>query len=326
MNFLLIGGAGYIGSNVAYLLAKSKNNKIIIYDNLSTSTNKITIFKNASFVLGSQLDYIKLDEIMKKYQPDVVMHFAAKIIVSESVAQPLDYFENNVVGMINILKAMQVNNVKRLVFSSTAATYGNPKSIPILESDPTSPINPYGASKLSCEYLIKASHEAYGINSIIFRYFNVAGTSDDYNFGIYNKNSTLLIPRIVRSILQEKSLSIFGNDYNTKDGTCIRDYVHVIDLANAHLKGSDYLQTQKGTFTFNIGSNRGYSVLECLQIAKKTLKKEIKYQFEKRRLGDPDVLITSNQKIKELLQWEPEKSLADMIKSEYQFQKKHQLF
>ena len=286
MNFLLIGGAGYIGSNVAYLLAKSKNNKVIIYDNLSTSTNKTTIFKNGSFVLGSQLDYIKLDEIMKKYQPDVVMHFAAKIIVSESVTQPLDYFENNVVGMINILKAMQANNVKRLIFSSTAATYGNPKSIPILESDPTSPINPYGASKLSCEYLIKASHQAYGINSVIFRYFNVAGASDDHNFGIYNKNSTLLIPRIVRSILQEKSLSIFGNDYNTKDGTCIRDY----------------LQTQKGVFTFNLGSNRGYSVLECLQAAKETLKKEIKFQFEKRRLGDPDVLITSNQKIKELLQ------------------------
>ncbi|WP_027119977.1 UDP-glucose 4-epimerase GalE [[Mycoplasma] testudinis] len=322
MKYFLIGGAGYIGSNVAFLLSQDKKNQVLVYDNLSTGSKR-SVPKNAAFVLADQLDFKKLNETMKKFKPDVVMHFAAKIIVSESVSMPVEYYENNVGGMINIIKAMRLNNITRLIFSSTAATYGMPENIPVAETDVTNPINPYGSSKLACEYLIKAAEVAYGIKAVIFRYFNVAGASDNYDLGIFNKNTTLLLPRIIRSVLQGEQLSVFGTDYDTRDGSCIRDYIHVVDLAKAHLLAADYLQKAKKTIIANLGTNKGYTVLECLKEVEKVLKIKVNFKKAKRRPGDPEVLLTSNKNASKILKWKPLKSLADMIKSEYEFEKKH---
>lgn len=327
MKYLLIGGAGYIGSNVANILLANKNNQIIIYDDLSTG-NKKAILENAIWIFGSQLDYKKLTEVVKKYKPDIVMHFAAKIIVSESVLKPLDYYENNVGGLINIIRVMKENEIKKMIFSSTAAVYGNPKKIPITENDSTNPINPYGSSKLSCEYLIRAAENAYGIKSVILRYFNVAGASDNFKLGIFNKNTTLLIPQLVISQLNNENFYVFGDNYSeTSDGTCIRDYIHVVDLANAHVLAVKYLNIKKNkSLICNLGSNKGYSVMQCIKTAKKILKKEVKYKIKPRRLGDPAILITSYDLAKKTLNWKPTKSLEDMIKSDIEFRVKNKVF
>lgn len=320
MKYMLIGGAGYIGSNVANLLATSKKNQILVYDDLSTG-NKKTIAKLGKLVIGSQLDAKKLDTTIKNFKPDIIMHFAAKIIVSESVSKPIEYFENNVGGIINIIKSMHKHKIKNLIFSSTAAVYGLPKLIPIDENTAKNPINPYGASKLSCEYLITAAQKAYNINSIIFRYFNVAGASDDFKLGIYNKNTTLLIPRIIMSLLSNEVFHVFGNDYDTKDGSCLRDFIHVVDLAKAHLLAADYLKKHKESLILNLGTNKGFTVFECLKTTEKLLKQKINYDIQPRRLGDPAVLLTKNDLAYKTLKWKPQKTLEDMILSEYSFRK-----
>lgn len=321
MKYLLIGGAGYIGSNVANLLLKNKQNELLIYDDLSTG-KKTPLLNKVKFIKGSQCSYKQLSEAVKKFKPDVIMHFAAKIIVSESVYQPLEYYENNVGGMINILRVMKENKIKNLIFSSTAATYGTPKKIPINETDPTDPINPYGSSKLACEYLIKAAETAYGIKAVILRYFNVAGASDDFKLGIFNEQTTLLIPRIIMAHLDNKVFNIYGDKYReTKDGTCIRDFIHVVDLAEAHLLAAKYLTNKKNekTITVNLGTNKGYSVKECLSTAEAIIKAKIKVKVAPARAGDPAMLLTKNNLAKKLLNWTPKKSLHDMIESEYRF-------
>lgn len=320
MKYMLIGGAGYIGSNVANLLAASKKNQILVYDDLSTG-NKKTVAKICKFVNGSQLDSKKLDATIKNFKPDIIMHFAAKIIVSESVSKPIDYFENNVGGIINIIKSMHQHKIKNLIFSSTAAVYGLPKAIPIDENTAKEPINPYGASKLSCEYLITAAQKAYNINSVIFRYFNVAGASDDFKLGIYNNKTTLLIPRIIMSLFNKEMFHVFGNDYDTKDGSCLRDFIHVVDLAKAHLLAADYLKNKKKSLILNLGTNKGFTVFECLKTAEKLLKQKINYDIKPRRPGDPAVLLTKNDLAYKTLKWKPQQTLEDMILSEYSFRK-----
>lgn len=320
MKYMLIGGAGYIGSNVANLLAASKKNQILVYDDLSTG-NKKTIAKLGKFVKGSQLDAKKLDATIKAFKPDVIMHFAAKIIVSESVSKPIEYFENNVGGIINIIKSMHQHKIKNLIFSSTAAVYGMPKVIPIDENTTKEPINPYGASKLSCEYLITAAQKAYNINSVIFRYFNVAGASDDFKLGIYNNKTTLLIPRIIMSLFNKDVFHVFGNDYDTKDGSCLRDFIHVVDLAKAHLLAANYLKKNKQSLILNLGTNKGFTVFECLKTAEKILKQKVNYDIQPRRPGDPAVLLTKNDLAYKTLKWKPQKTLEDMILSEYSFRK-----
>lgn len=327
MKYLLIGGAGYIGSNVAHLLSHNQKNEIIVYDDLSSGTKK-SLSKTIKFIQGNQLDYKNLTKVVKEFQPNIVMHFAAKIIVSESVMKPLEYYENNVGGMLNILRVMKENKINKIIFSSTAAVYGTPLKLPITEESTTNPINPYGSSKLACEYLLKAVADAYGIKSVILRYFNVAGASDDYKLGIFNKETTLLIPRLVMSILSNSEFKMFGNDYKeTKDNSCLRDFIHVVDLANAHLLAANYLlKTKNNISIFNLGSNKGYTVKECIKMTEKITKKKLKVKVLNRRPGDPAKLITTNKLAKKKLNWEPKKTLKDMIESDLKFRENNKLF
>lgn len=321
INVLVIGGAGYIGSVFVEQLLKSKKNiNVVILDDLSTGF-KENVNPNAKFYKGSQLDYKLLSKILQVEKINFVFHFAAKLIVGESVFQPIEYFENNVGGVINILKCMKENDVKNIIFSSTAAVYGNPdkKDIPIKEISNKNPINPYGSSKLADEYLISACELAYGINYGILRYFNVAGASKNYGSRLIKP--TLLIPVINKSILKNEQMHVFGTNYKTRDGSCVRDYIHVIDLANAHIKMMDYILKNKKSNIVNLGTSKGFTVLEVINEAEKVLKKKVNYKISARRKGDPETLITNNNKAKKELGWVPKYTLSDMIKSDFEFRK-----
>lgn len=317
MKTLVTGGAGYIGSHAVYELIRD-GHQVVVLDDLSTG-NKEAIHKDATFYEGDQRDSVLLDKIFKENEIDVVMHFSAKLIVPESVEKPIEYFENNVHGVAVLLEAMKRNGVKNIVFSSTAAVYGEPERTPIMESDNKSPVNPYGASKLACEWLIESSSKAYGINYVIFRYFNVAGADATGEIGQSTKGRELthLIPVVIETAtgIREK-MSVFGNDYDTKDGSCVRDYIHVTDLAKAHVLGAKHtLKNQSGTF--NLGSKDGYSVLEIIDQVEKTIDKKVNFNIEGRRLGDPAVLIASNDSAISELGFKIENSLEDIIKSDY---------
>lgn len=322
-NVLVIGGAGYIGSVfISELLKAKKNINVVILDDLSTGF-KENINPKAKFYKGCQKDYKLLCSILKEEKIDIVFHFAAKLIVGESVFMPVEYYENNVGGMLNIVKCMRDCGVKNIVFSSTAAVYGNPdpKDIPIKETTAKDPINPYGSSKLADEYILKGANEAYGINYGILRYFNVAGASKDY--GSRLTKPTLLIPVINKSIIEGGQMSVFGNKYKTRDGSCIRDFIHVIDLAKAHILMMDYMVKNNKSNIVNLGTSKGFTVLEVIKTAEKTLNKKVNYKIAGIRKGDPVTLITKNNKAKKDLGWIPKLTLADMIKSDYNFRKNH---
>ncbi len=322
MKFLVIGGAGYIGSAFVNYVFSNTEHEVIILDDLSTGF-KEAIHPKAKFILGSILDSKILDTIFSTEKIDIVFHFAAKLIVPESVKEPAKYWLNNVGGVATLLESMRKNNVNKIIFSSTAAVYGFPKSVPVDEEAPTIPCNPYGSSKLACETLIKEAQIAYGINYVIFRYFNVAGASDNNLFGLRQPNPTLLIPVINKSIINKTKMQVFGNDYQTtKDGTCIRDYIHIEDLVRAHLLGAEWMISENQSNIFNLGTNSGYSVLEVLETTNKTLNTKVIYEFAPRRPGDPDRLITKNDKANQILNWKPEKTLAEMIQSDFDFRKK----
>lgn len=323
MNILLIGGAGYIGSNVSLLLKQKRpDDFVLVLDNFSTGI-KQALVPYVEWVEADVRNYEQLNSIFKYKKFDVVMDFSALTIVSESTKKPLEYYEDNFIGTQNIIRAMKENNVKNLIFSSTAAVYGNPKQVPIVETSLKDPINPYGNSKLCSEFLIKDAHNAYGINYVIFRYFNVAGASDDHNYGFFRPNPTLLIPALNTAILKKEKFHIFGNDYDTKDGTCIRDYIHVVDLAEAHLLALDWMITNNSSNDFNLGSGTGYSVKEVLNETLSTINEELEYDFEPRRDGDPAILITNNEKAETILKWTAKKTLKDMIESDFLFRQKH---
>lgn len=323
MNILVIGGAGYIGSVfIEELLKSKKNSKVVILDDLSTGFEE-NINPKAKFYKGCQSDYELLCLILKKEKIDVVFHFAAKLVVGESVFQPVEYYENNVGGMINIIKCMRDCNVKNIIFSSTAAVYGNPsqEDLPMKEETKKDPINPYGSSKLADEYLLKGANEAYGINYGILRYFNVAGASKKYGSRIVKP--TLLIPVINKSLLTGGEMKVFGSNYKTRDGSCIRDYIHVVDLARAHILMMDYMLKNNKSNIVNLGTSKGYTVLEVINQLEKTLNKKVNYKIAGRRKGDPAILITKNTKAKKDLGWTPKYKLSDMIKSDFDFRKKY---
>lgn len=320
MNILIIGGAGYIGSNVTNLLYNRNNNDyILILDNFSTG-RKEALVPGVDWVNVDVRNLEQLDSIFKYKNFDVVYDFSALTVVSESVTEPLNYYEDNFIGTFNILKCMEKYNVKNFIFSSTAAVYGNPNNNEdILEDSTKNPINPYGNSKLCSEFLIKDVSKAYGINYIIFRYFNVAGASDDYKYGFFRKNPTLLIPALNESIINNKTFSIFGNKYDTPDGTCVRDFIHVVDLAQAHLLAMDWIISNNLSNEFNLGSNKGFSVKEVFDEAMNSLNKKINFNIESPRKGDPARLITNNHKAESILKWKPLKTLKNMIDSDYEF-------
>lgn len=320
MKVLVIGGAGYIGSHAVYELIRD-NNEVIVMDNLSTGKEEM-IHKSAKFYFGDITKKEDLDKVFSSEKNiDVVMHFAAKLIVPESVKMPLEYYYNNVEGVRLMLDAMIRHGVKNVVFSSTAAVYGEPVKPICEEDDITLPINPYGASKLATENMIKWVCNAYNMNYCIFRYFNVAGADKSLEIGLDKDNLTHLVPIVTQTILGLRDkMKVFGDNYDTKDGTCIRDYIHVSDLAQAHILGAKYILNNNKSILVNLGSNNGYSVKEVIDAA--SIYGKVNYEIVERREGDPAKLIASNSKAKELLGWIPKYTLDDMIKTDLEFRRK----
>ncbi|MCR8746809.1 UDP-glucose 4-epimerase GalE [Romboutsia lituseburensis] len=303
MSILIIGGAGYIGSHtVKYFL--DQNEEVIIVDNLLTG-HKEAISTNKFYNVDIR-DKENLDKVFKEHNIEAVIHFAANSLVGESMVKPYEYYHNNVYGMMCLLDVMKQNNVDKIVFSSTAATYGEPKSIPIVESDDTNPTNTYGETKLAMEKMMKWFDNAYGTKYVSLRYFNAAGAYFDGSIGEDHKTETHLIPLILQVPLGKREhISIFGDDYDTNDGTCIRDYIHVMDLASAHYKALQYLRNGNDSDIFNLGNGNGYSVKEVIDVARSVTKHDIKSVVEPRRSGDPAILIASSARAKTILGWKP---------------------
>ena len=323
---LVTGGAGYIGSHCALALLE-QGQEVLIYDNLSTghieTVNELSKYGNVSFVQGDLLNYTYLKNTIEEHNIDAVVHFAAFSQVGESMQDPQKYYINNVCGTINLLKAMLECNVKKIVFSSTAATYGEPKYIPIDENHPQEPINPYGQTKLMIEKIMDDYDKAYGLRSVRLRYFNVAGADSKNRIGEWHDPETHLIPNILKSSFREgKTFTMFGNDYDTKDGTCVRDYINVEDLAQAHLLALEYLNNGGKTNYFNLGTKDGNSVKEVFDTCEEVLNKKISIEIKGRREGDPASLIADNSKAKEILKWNPTKDLKTNIQMAYNWEQK----
>lgn len=305
MTIAVLGGAGYIGSHTVAQLVKAGED-VVVLDNLITGHER-AIDKKARFYQGDIRDYHFLSQVFSTEKIDAIIHFAAFSIVPESMQDPLKYFDNNTGGMITLLEAMKQFGIDKIVFSSTAATYGEPKQIPIKESDPQVPTNPYGESKLAMEKIIKWADVAYGIHFVALRYFNVAGAMPDGSIGEDHHPETHLIPIILQAAAGTRdNLQIFGDDYPTKDGTNVRDYVHVVDLADAHILALNYLRAGNASDAFNIGSATGFSNLEILNAARKVTGQEIPAKIGPRRPGDPSTLIAASDKARSVLGWKPQ--------------------
>ena len=320
MSILIIGGAGYIGSHtVKYFI--EQNEDVIIVDNLLTGHKEAVL--SDKFYNCDIRDKENLDKVFKENNIEAVIHFAANSLVGESMVKPYEYYHNNVYGMMCLLDVMKENNVDKIVFSSTAATYGEPKNIPILESDDTNPTNTYGETKLAMEKMMKWFDNAYGTKYVSLRYFNAAGAYFDGSIGEAHTTETHLIPLILQVPLEKREyISIFGNDYDTNDGTCIRDYIHVMDLASAHYKALEYLRKGNESNIFNLGNGNGYSVKEVIDVARKVTSHEIPAKLEERRSGDPAVLIASSDKARKVLGWKPQyDSLERIIEDTWRWHK-----
>jgi UDP-glucose 4-epimerase len=304
---LVTGGAGYIGCH-GVLALQNAGYEVLVLDNLVYGHRKIVeeVLK-AELIVGDTSDRHLLDQIFTVHNINAVMHFAAYAYVGESVTNPAKYYRNNVVGTLTLLEAMLEANIKHFVFSSTCATYGEPQQIPIPESHPQSPINPYGMSKLMVEQILADFNSAYDFKSVAFRYFNAAGADPEGRMGEDHNPETHLIPLILETALgQRDHISVFGSDYSTPDGTCIRDYIHVTDLADAHVLGLEYLLKGGASTAFNLGNGNGYSVKEVIETAKKITQKPIKVVISDRRAGDPPMLVGSSDRAREILGWQPQ--------------------
>ncbi|MGG5341565.1 UDP-glucose 4-epimerase GalE [Enterococcus sp. AZ192] len=323
MSILVLGGAGYIGSHAVDQLI-NKNYEVIVVDNLQTG-HKQAVHEQAVFYQGDIRDKAFMQDIFKKESIDGVIHFAASSLVGESVEKPLIYFNNNVYGTQVVLEVMAEFGVKQIVFSSTAATYGEPKAMPIVETMPTNPENPYGESKLMMEKMMKWCDQAYGMRYVALRYFNVAGAKADASIGEDHDPETHLVPIILQAALgQREYLGIYGDDYDTADGTCIRDYVYIEDLIAAHIAALEYLQNGNESNIFNLGSNNGYSVKEMLEAAREVTGKEIPAKILPRRAGDPSKLVASSEKAKEILGWQPKVTdIKEIIKTAWDWHISH---
>lgn len=292
MAILVLGGAGYIGSHMVDRLIEKGDEEVVVVDNLVTG-HRQAVHKKARFYEGDIADKDFMRKVFSENpEIDAIIHFAAFSLVAESVAEPLKYFDNNTAGMISLLEVMREFDVKKIVFSSTAATYGIPEEVPILETTPQNPINPYGESKLMMETIMKWTDQAYGIKFVALRYFNVAGAKPDGSIGEDHGPETHLLP-IVLQVAQGKrdKLMIFGDDYQTPDGTNVRDYVHPFDLADAHLLAVDYLRSGKPSTAFNLGSSTGFSNLQIVEAARRVTGAAIPMEIAERRPGDPDTLV-----------------------------------
>jgi UDP-glucose 4-epimerase len=323
MSILVCGGAGYIGSHTVYELIK-QNKEVVIVDNLQSGHLK-AVHPEAKFYKGDIRDSEFLDKVFTENNIEAIIHFAANSLVGESMEKPLLYFNNNVYGMQILLESMVKHNIKNIVFSSTAAVYGEPKKIPILEDDETNPTNTYGETKLTMEKMMKWVNKAYGITFVSLRYFNASGAILDGSIGEDHFPESHLIPLILQVPLgKREAITVFGEDYETPDGTCIRDYIHVLDLADAHIKAVDYLQKGNESNIFNLGNGVGFSVKEMIDSAKEVTNEDIKVVIGERRAGDPAKLIASNEKAKKILGWEPKYTdVKDVIGTAWGWHKNH---
>ncbi|PAY34052.1 UDP-glucose 4-epimerase GalE [Ligilactobacillus salivarius] len=306
MSVLVLGGAGYIGSHTVDRLVEAGEN-VVVVDSLVTG-HMAAVRKEVKFYQGDLADKDFMRKVFNE-NPDIdaVIHFAAFSLVAESMKDPLKYFDNNTAGMVKLLEVMNEFDIKYIVFSSTAATYGIPEKMPIYEDDPQLPINPYGESKLMMEKIMRWADEAYGIKFVALRYFNVAGAKPDGSIGEDHHPETHLLPIVLQVAMGEREkLQIFGDDYNTPDGTNVRDYVHPFDLADAHILAVDYLRNGNESSAFNLGSSTGFSNLEIVKAAREVTGKEIPAEIAARRGGDPDTLIAASEKARKVLGWKPE--------------------
>lgn len=329
MTYLLIGGAGYIGSHVAEVINKNNKDKVVIYDNLSTGFEEF-IEDKSLFIKGDILDFENLNKVFKDYKIDVVIYLAGLIKVGESVKKPLDYYQTNIQGLVNVLKSMETYKVNNLVFSSSAAVYGNNSKHNgyFFENDIKEPCSPYGRTKYFGEQIIQDfANSNPDFKYSFLRYFNVAGASKSKRIGYLTKNNlvpTHLFPAIsyyAFGLIPE--FKIFGNDYNTFDGTCIRDYVYVYELAELHLLVAQKMIKENKSLCYNVGSSKGFSNLEIAKTFEKKLQRNLNIKFGPRREGDPDKLIASNQKLCEELNYEIKTSLDEIVSSEIEFRKIH---
>jgi UDP-glucose 4-epimerase len=307
MSILVLGGAGYIGSHAVYQLIE-QNFNVVVIDNLQTGHEK-AIHPKAAFYKGDIRDKSFLREVFEQEHIDGVMHFAANSLVGESVKIPLKYYDNNLYGTQILLEVMNEIGVNHIVFSSTAATYGEPTQVPITEDMPTCPTSPYGETKLAMEKMMKWCSEAYGMRYVSLRYFNVAGAREDGAIGEDHSPETHLIPVVLEVPLgKRESITIFGEDYDTPDGTCIRDYIHVEDLIEAHILSLRYLQNGGKSDIFNLGNNQGFSVKEIINAVREVTGHAIPEKIGTRRAGDPSKLVASSSKAQEILGWYPKRT------------------
>ena len=322
VKILVTGGAGYIGSHVVKLLGEN-GYKVLTYDNLSTGHKWAVLY--GDLIKADLADKKALRKVFKEFKPDAVMHFAASIVVPESVKNPLKYYRNNVVNTINLLEAMEEFGVKNFIFSSSAAVYGIPKKIPISENAPLNPINPYGETKATVERILRdLANSRDNFRYVSLRYFNVAGADPEGKIGFAYPEATHLIIRALKVAKGEiEKLEIYGTDYPTPDGTCIRDYIHVMDIAEAHLIALEYLLDGGESDVFNCGYGHGFSVKEVVETVKKVTGREFKVIEAERRPGDPPFLVADNSKIKKKLQWKPKyDDLGFIIKTAWDWEKK----
>jgi len=324
MNILVCGGAGYIGSHMVKMLT-GEGHDVTTFDNLSTGHREAV--KWGRLVVGDLLDEAALRQLFAENSFDAVMHFSAKSLVGESVAQPAMYYKNNVIGTFNLLEAMRVADVKRFVFSSSAATFGNPVADRIDENHPQSPINPYGETKLMVEHMLRDYAAAYGLSSVSLRYFNAAGADPSGEIGEAHDPETHLIPNVLKAALDpHKTLKVFGQDYPTPDGTCVRDYIHINDLCQAHLLALGYMDDNDGAFGFNLGNGQGFSIFEIINAAECVTGGEIQYESCDRRLGDPPILVADATLAKKELKWRPQYvDIIEILRTAWDWHRK-QLF
>lgn len=324
MKLLVIGGAGYIGSHCTKKLMEY-NITTIVLDNMSTGNSKAV--ETSILRQGDYGDYELLTNLFRQEAFDGVIHLAASADVADSVLNPRKYYSNNVSKMISLLDAMVDNNIRNIVFSSSAAVYGEPNTIPIEETHTHRPLNPYGVTKSICERLLIDYRKAYGLNYCTFRYFNAAGADSSGEIGESHNPERHILPLIFRAAMMRNSIfHIFGNDYDTEDGTCYRDYVHVEDLAEAHYLGIKYLMEGGHPEIFNLGNNKGYSVMQIIKKFEEITGCSLEYDIVGRREGDPGQLIASNRKAREILGWKPERSSIEKIIEDGWFWENHRRY
>jgi len=311
MKILVTGGAGYIGSFMVRRLLENSDT-VVILDSLEKGYDQ-TIPSDVTLEKGSLLNKDFLSDLLRRHKFDAIIHFAAYISMKESMEDPYKYFENNTYGALNIIEQARVHDIKKFVFSSTAGVYGNPQEVPIPENHPKNPTNSYGESKLMTEHILEWYKTIFGFNYVVLRYFNASGAALDGSMGEMHDPETHIIPNAIQAVLENRDFTLFGDDYETPDGSCVRDYIHVLDLVEAHVLALKFLEKEHGGFTYNVGTGHGYSNKEIVEMVKKISERELKIKIEDRRPGDAAILVADATKIKSELNFSPKYSDLETI-------------